>query len=161
MGGGVYVAADGRPGFIRRHPWTAATLAYWESRHGAAFAGFLVGQDAVAIRLAVVADGPLGVRGDDDTEPVARFEHPVGVPHPDGNATRVAGRNRLGFADESCPQSAVPPRTPTSGHEQRRDAGVLLEFEAGTADGQWDGLERPDMQRRVEGAPCPEFVAGL
>lgn len=83
MSGGVYVAADGRPGFIRRHPWTAATLAYRESQHGAAFAGFLVRQDAVAIRLAVAANGTLGVRGgDDDTGPMAHFEHPVGVPHP-------------------------------------------------------------------------------
>ena len=64
---------------------------------------------------------------------------------PDGNATRVAGQNRLGYVDESRPPGTVPPRTPTSGHEQRRDAGVLLEFEAGTADGQRDGLERPDV----------------
>jgi len=66
VSGGVYADADGRAGFIRQRPWTAATLAHEESQYGAAFVGFLVEQDAVAIRLAVAADGLLRVRGGDD-----------------------------------------------------------------------------------------------
>ena len=101
VSGGVY-AADGRTGFVRRRPWTVATLAHGGSQCGAAFAGFLVEQDTVAIRLAVAADGSLRVRGgDDDAGPVTRFEQAVGVPHPDGDAIRVTGRTRLGFVESS------------------------------------------------------------